>query len=65
MDKDIVEIIKKHDEWRISVEISNDNAKAEPKVTVKVRGDGECKDALEEAHTAFETELEKLAKITK
>lgn len=62
MDKDIVEIIKKHDEWRISVEISNDNAKGEPKVTVKVRTDGECKEALEEAHTAYEDEIAKLTK---
>jgi len=62
LDKDIVEIIKKHDEWRISVEISNDNSKAEARVTIKVRGDGDAKDAVEEAHLAFETESKKLAK---
>jgi len=62
LDKDIVEIIKKHDEWRISVEITNDNAKAEPRVIVKVRGDGECKDAMAEAHLEFEAEMKKLAK---
>jgi len=62
LDKDIVEIIKKHDDWRISVQISNDNSKGEPRVTVKVRGDAECKDAMDEAHTAFEDEMKKLAK---
>jgi len=62
LDKDIVEIIKKHDDWRISVQISNDNSKGEPRVTVKVRGDAECKDAMEEAHLAYETEAKKLAK---
>lgn len=48
MEKQILEIVKQKDDWRISVEIS-ENSKGEPAVTVKVRGDGTAVDAGKEA----------------
>jgi hypothetical protein len=36
-DKQILEIVKQRDEYPISIEINNDNAKGEPKLTIKAR----------------------------
>ncbi|MEM3171942.1 MAG: hypothetical protein QXE82_00190 [Candidatus Nitrosotenuis sp.] len=37
MEKQILEIVKQRDEYPISIEINNDNAKGEPKLTIKAR----------------------------
>lgn len=42
MEKQILEIVKGHDDWRHTVEIK-DNAKGEPQVTVKSRADESAK----------------------
>ena len=39
MEKEILEIIKQHDLHDISISISDDNAKTEPKLTLKLRHD--------------------------
>lgn len=44
MEKEILEIIKQHDDWEFSIEIK-DNAKGEPQVAVKARSDGDIKAA--------------------
>jgi hypothetical protein len=59
--KEIVEVIKKHDDWRISVQISNDNSKDVSKLTVKVRGDGTTEEALKESYDAYEKYSKKLS----
>lgn len=41
MEKQILEIIRQRDEYPISIEINNDNAKGEPKITIKARFDTE------------------------
>lgn len=48
MEKQILEIIKQHDDWEYSIEIK-DNAKGEPQVAVKARSDGEIKNASDKA----------------
>ena len=61
MEKEILEIIKQHDDWEFSVEIK-DNAKGEPQVAVKARSDSEAKDAGEKALAEYKrihTELRK------
>ena len=61
MEKQILEIIKQHDDWEFSVEIK-DNAKGEPQVTVKARSDSEIKNAGEIALVEYKrihTELKK------
>lgn len=48
MEKQILEIIKQHDDWEYSVEIK-DNAKGEPQVTIKARSDGKIEYAGQKA----------------
>ncbi len=48
MDREVLEIVKQKDDYRVSIEIS-ENAKQEPQVTVKVRGDGSAEQAGKEA----------------
>lgn len=40
MGDDILKIIKQHDLHDYSLTVSDDNAKTEPKLTLKLRGDG-------------------------
>lgn len=45
----IIRILKQRDEYPLSIEISNDNAKGEPRITVKARFDTDVTEAeLEE-----------------
>lgn len=37
MEKQILQIVKKRDEFPLSVEVSDNNAKGEPKLTIKAR----------------------------
>lgn len=39
MEKQIIEIVKQRDEFPLSIEISNDNAKKEPTLTFKFRSE--------------------------
>ena len=48
MEKQVLEIIKEKDTYKISVEIS-ENSKQEPSITIKVHTDGSAKDAVDEA----------------
>lgn len=48
MEKQVLEIIKEKDDYKISVEIS-ENSKQEPSITIKVRTDGTTKEAVDEA----------------
>jgi len=48
MEKQILEIIKEKDTYKISVEIS-ENSKQEPSITIKVHTDGSAKEAVDEA----------------
>ena len=57
MEKEIIEIIKQHDDWQHTVEIK-DNAKGEPQVTVKSRHD-------ESAEKAGELALEEYNRLHK
>ena len=61
MEKQILEIIKQHDDWEFSVEIK-DNAKGEPQVTIKARSDGEIKNAGETALAEYKRIHEELKK---
>ncbi len=61
MTKEILEIIKQHDDWEFSVEIK-DNAKGEPQVTIKARSDGNIKDAGEKALAEYKRIREELGK---
>ena len=59
--KDIVQIIKSHDDWEYLIEIK-DNAKGEPQVTIKARSDGEIKNAGETALAEYKRIHEELKK---
>jgi len=48
MEKQVLEIIKEKDTYKVSVEIS-ENSKQEPSITIKVHTDGSTKDAVDEA----------------
>lgn len=43
----IIEIIKKRDEYPISIEISDDNAKGEPRITINARFESDKMDEAE------------------
>ncbi len=61
MEKQILEIIKEKDTYKISVEIS-ENSKQEPSITIKVHTDQSTKDAVDEAlreHRRAKEELKK------
>jgi len=50
LEKQILEIVKKRDEFPLSIEVSDNNAKGEPKLTIKARHelpDNFSKDDLE------------------
>ena len=61
MEKQILEIIKEKDTYKISVEIS-ENSKQEPSITVKVHTDESCKDAVDEALREYKRAKGELSK---
>ena len=61
MEKQILEIIKQHDDWEHSIEIK-DNAKGEPQVTVKARSDSSAKDAGEKTLAEYKRIHDELKK---
>ncbi len=54
MDKQILEIIKKPDEWKYSIEVSNDNKDSEVKLIIKCRTNGSAQEAVDEAKKCFD-----------
>ena len=61
MEKQILEIIKEKDSYKISVEIS-ENSKQEPSITIKVHTDESTKDAVDEALKEYKRAKEELQK---
>ena len=61
MEKQILEIIKEKDTYKISVEIS-ENSKQEPSITIKVHTDGSAKDAVDEALKEYRRAKDELKK---
>ena len=57
--KDFLQIIKQHDDWKHSVEV-RENAKGEPSLTVKTRGDGDLQDVVDIALAKYKAGKEKL-----
>lgn len=57
--EDILRIIKQHDDWQHSVEVK-DNAKGEPTLIVKTRGDGDLQDVIDVALEKYKAAKEKL-----
>ena len=61
MEKQILEIIKEKDTYKISVEIS-ENSKQEPSITIKVHTDGSAKSAVDETLREYRRAKEELKK---
>jgi len=61
MEKQVLEIIKEKDTYKVSVEIS-ENSKQEPSITIKVHTDGSTKDAVNEALEQYRRAKEELTK---
>ncbi len=61
MEKQILEIIKEKDSYKISVEIS-ENSKQEPSITIKVHTDESTKDAVDQALKEYKRAKEELKK---
>ncbi len=61
MEKQILEIIKEKDSYKISVEIS-ENSKQEPSITIKVHTDESTKDAVDEVLKQYKRAKEELKK---
>lgn len=61
MSKEIIEIIKSHDEWKFTAEIK-ENAKGEPQISVKARSDESCKDAGQIALDEYNRLLKEIKK---
>jgi len=61
MEKQVLEIIKEKDAYKVSVEIS-ENSKQEPSITIKVHTDGSTKDAVDEALEQYRRAKEELKK---
>ena len=61
MEKQILEIIKEKDTYKVSVEIS-ENSKQEPSITIKVHTDQSTKSAVDEALREYKRVKEELKK---
>ncbi len=61
MEQQILKIIKDKDDFKNVVEIK-ENAKGEPSVSVKIRGDGTGREAVDEAIKEYKHAKEELAK---
>ena len=62
MEKQILEIIKEKDTYKISVEIS-ENSKQEPSIAIKVHTDGSTKDAVNEALKEYRRAKDELNRV--
>ena len=61
MEKQVLEIIKEKDTYKVSVEIS-ENSRQEPSITIKVHTDGSAKDAVDEALEQYRRAKDELKK---
>lgn len=61
VNEEILKIIKDKDDFKNVVEIK-ENAKGEPSVSVKVRGDGTAREAVDEAIKEYKHAKEELSK---
>ena len=61
MEKQVLEIIKEKDTYKVYVEIS-ENSKQEPSITIKVHTDGSTKEAVDEALEQYRRAKEELKK---
>lgn len=59
MSEEVVRIIKQHDDWQHSVEVK-ENAKGEPAITIKTRGDGDLQAVVDEALAKYKGAKEKI-----